>query len=313
MNAAAASAAPLRRSVAAITSTAPVVALGTFDGVHEGHRALIAHAVAVATREGRPWLPVAFFPPPKTLFGGHPFLSSEAEKHALLVEAGLVAGAAPSEVVIVPFDADFASTPAEAFVGALAACAPSTLVVGEDFRFGRGRAGTASDLAAAGRLDVLPLVSVGDEVVKSSAIRDALDAGDVERAGELLGAPYRVSGTVVGGDRRGRTIGVPTANLAVDPRKSLPVGVFAVHVDLPDGTRRGGMANLGPRPSFAGPAASLEAHVFDWDGDLYGAAITVHVIARLRAQVRFADLPALRAQLAADAVAARAHLARTPA
>ncbi len=306
-------AAPLRRSVAAITSTAPVVALGTFDGVHEGHRALIARAVAVATATGRPWLPVAFFPPPKTLFGGHPFLSSESEKHVLLVEAGLASGAAPSEVVIVPFDADFASTPAAAFVDALAARAPTALVVGEDFRFGRGRAGGVHDLEAAGRLDVLPLVAIGDEVVKSSAIRDALDAGDVERAGELLGAPYRVSGTVVAGDRRGRTIGVPTANLAVDPRKALPVGVFAVQVDLPDGSRRGGMANLGPRPSFAGPAASLEAHVFDWDGDLYGADITVHVVARLRGQVRFADLPALRAQLAADAVAARARLALAPA
>lgn len=307
------SVAPLRRSIAAITAVAPVVVLGTFDGVHEGHRALIAHAVGVASATGRPWLPVAFFPPPKTLFGGHPFLSSEAEKHALLVEAGLASGAAPSEVVIVPFDATFASTPAAAFVAAIAARAPTALVVGEDFRFGRGRAGAAFDLAAAGRLDVVPLVAIGDEVVKSSAIRDALDAGEVERAGELLGAPYRVSGTVVEGDRRGRTIGVPTANLAVDPRKALPIGVFAVHVDLPDGSRRGGMANLGPRPSFAGPTASLEAHVFDWDGDLYGADITVHVLARLRSQVRFADLAALRAQLAADADAARARLAVAPA
>ena len=304
---------PLHRTVTAVASVAPVVALGTFDGVHEGHRALVAHAIGVAAAAGRPWVPIAFFPPPKTLFAGHPFLSDEQEKHALLVEAGIAAGAAPAEVVVIPFDADFASTPAEAFVDALAALAPTALVVGEDFRFGRGRSGSTHDLARAGRLEVLPLVAIGAEVVKSSAIRDALDAGEVERAAALLGAPYRVSGTVVTGDRRGRTIGVPTANLDVDPRKALPVGVFAVLVDLPDGSRRGGMANLGPRPSFAGSAARLEAHVFDWDGDLYGAEITVHVVARLRGQERFADLGALRAQLSADAAAARARLERTPA
>lgn len=304
---------PLRRHLAAVEVSAPVLVLGTFDGVHEGHRALIAHAVRVALAAGRPWVPVAFFPPPKTFFAGHPFLSDEREKHTLLVEAGLEAGAAPAEVVVVPFDADVASTPAEAFVDQVAALAPTAVVVGEDFRFGRGRAGGVRELARAGRIEVLPLVAIGDEVVKSSAIRDALDAGEVERAAALLGAPYRVGGTVVEGDRRGRTIGVPTANLDVDPRKSLPVGVFAVLVDLPDGTRRGGMANLGPRPSFAGPAARLEAHVFDWHGDLYGADITVHLVARLRGQERFADLGALRTQLAADAVAARARLELAPA
>ena len=300
---------PLRRELAAVQSARPVVVLGTFDGVHCGHRALIAHTVEVAQRLRRPWVPVAFFPPPKTLLAGHAFLSSEREKHELLVEAGRDAGAAPAEVVVVAFDADVAATPAEAFAAALAALRPSAVVVGEDFRFGRGRRGGIDMLrATADQLEVLPLVAIGDEVVKSSLVRDALDAGDVERAAELLCAPYRVVGEVVRGDQRGRTIGVPTANLDLDPRKALPEGVFAVTVDLPDGTRRGAMANLGPRPSFAGPSARVEAHLFDVDGDLYGATLRVHLVARLRAQRRFADLAELRAQLSEDARAARVRL-----
>ncbi len=304
--------APLRRSLAASESEHPVVVLGTFDGVHTGHRALIHHAVAVARELDRPWLPLAFFPPPKTLLAGQPFLSTETEKLVLLNEAGQAAGLPPAEVVIVPFDDAFAATPALVFVRALARCEPSAIVVGEDFRFGRRRDGTVRDLAAATeRLAVLPLVAIGDEVVKSSAIRAALEAGEVERAAAMLGAPYRVIGTVREGDRRGRTIGVPTANVALDPRKALTTGVFVVRVDLPDGSRQGGMANLGSRPSFDDPRAGLEVHVFDWEGDLYGAQIAVHVIARLRGQRRFADLEALRQQLAADAAMARARLAPT--
>lgn len=303
-------AAPLRHALEAVTSERAVLVLGTFDGVHRGHRALIQHAVTVASGLRRPWLPVAFFPPPKTLLANQPFLSSPAEKHALLCEAGEAAGALPAEVVIISFDGDFAAIPAESFVAALARARPSTLVAGADFRFGRGRSGAVDDLGSAcEHLEVLPLVAVGDEVVKSSTIRAALDAGAVERAADLLGAPYRVMGTVIAGDRRGRTIGVPTANVLLDPRKAMPTGVYAVQVDLPDGSRHGGMANLGPRPSFDGPAASLEVHVFDWSGDLYGATISVHVIARLRGQQRFADVSALQRQLHDDAQAARARLA----
>lgn len=306
--------AALRRALGEVVSERPLLVLGTFDGVHGGHRALIGHAVRLAHEIEKPWLPVAFFPPPKTLLAGQPFLSTEAEKRELLEEAGEEAGSAPAEIVIVPFDESFAATPAERFVASLAGLTPSAIVVGEDFRFGRDRRGTTAQLAlATARLEVLPLVSLGGEVVKSSAIREALEAGEVERAAELLGAPYRVTGPVVEGHRRGRTIGVPTANVALDPRKALPTGVFAVLVDLPDGARRGGMANLGARPSFDDPSASLEVHVFDFSGDLYGAEITVHVIARLRGQQRFPDLGALQRQLELDAAAARERLAQAPA
>jgi len=299
----------LHRALASVTSVQPVLVLGTFDGVHSGHRALLEHAIRVARERGRPWVPVAFFPPPKTLLAGHPFLSSAEEKYELLVEVGAARGTSPEAVVIVPFDADFAATPAEHFLAALAALRPSAIVVGEDFRFGRGRGGDVERLASVcDELEVLPLVAIGADIVKSSAIRDALERSDVERAAALLGAPYRVVGTVIYGDQRGRTIGVPTANLELDPRKALPHGVFAVEVDLPNGERRGGMANLGPRPSFTGPAARLEVHLFDWSGDLYGARLRVHVIARIRGQQRFSGLDELRAQLAFDAAAARARL-----
>ena len=186
------------------------------------------------------------------------------------------------------------------------------IVVGEDFRFGRARAGGLDLLrGAADHLEVVPLELVGDEVVKSSAVRAALAAGDVARAAHLLGAPYRVHGPVVEGDRRGRTIGFPTLNVATDARKALPIGVFAVRVDTPHG-RFGGMANVGPRPTFPDGAPALEAHLFDVDLDLYGRDVTVHLLARLRAPQRFGGVEALRAQLERDAAAARAALAAAP-
>jgi riboflavin kinase/FMN adenylyltransferase len=147
--------------------------------------------------------------------------------------------------------------------------------------------------------------------VKSSAIRAALASGDVARAAHLLGAPYRVQGPVVEGDRRGRTIGFPTLNVATDARKALPIGVFAVRVDTPLG-RFDGMANVGPRPTFPDGAPALEAHLFDVDLDLYGHEVAVHLLARLRAPQRFDGVEALRAQLERDAETARAALAAAP-
>jgi riboflavin kinase / FMN adenylyltransferase len=294
-----------------------VVALGNFDGVHVGHRALLARAADLARREGAPWVVVSFFPPAKVLFGGAAFLASRDEKAVLLRELGA------DEIVIVPFDHEFAATPAESFVAALAALEPAALVVGEDFRFGRVRGGTTEDLGrAAPRVEVLRLVSLGGEVVKSSTVRAALEADDVAGANRLLGASYLVVGEVTEGARRGRTIGVPTANVMAAPGKALPSGVFAVTVDVPAGVadaggapaphgarRYGGMANVGARPSFEGPPPSLEAHLFDFAGDLYGRTVAVRLIARLRGQQRFDGLEALRAQLARDADAARSALA----
>ena len=303
---ASAGAVPRKHAVSEVESRRAVLALGNFDGVHLGHRALLGLAGARARSLDAPLVVVSFFPPAKVLFGDAHFLASEVEKHALLREAGA------HEVAIVPFTRAFATTPPEAFVADLAALAPQLIVVGEDFRFGRERSGGLDLLrAAADHLEVVPLELVGDEVVKSSAVRAALATGDVARAAHLLGAPYRVHGPVARGDQRGRTIGFPTLNVTTDPRKALPIGVFAVRVDTPLG-RFGGMANVGPRPTFPDGAPALEAHLFDVDLDLYGRDVTVHLLARLRAPQRFDGVDALRAQLVHDAAAARAALAAAP-
>ncbi len=295
---------PLRRSLTEATTRQAVIALGNFDGVHVGHRALLAMAATRASELGTGLLVVSFFPPAKVLFGDAQFLTSEAEKHALLAEVGA------TEVVVVPFTHAFAATPPEDFARAIAGLDPQVVVVGEDFRFGRARAGGLDLLrTATAHLEVVPLELVGGVVVKSSSIRTALAEGDVARAEALLGAPYRVHGTVVTGDRRGRTIGFPTANLLTDPRKALPVGVFAVQVDTPSG-RFGGMANVGPRPTFPDAAPTLEAHLFDVDVALEGRAITVHLRTHLRPPRRFDGVDALRRQLSQDATDARAALAR---
>jgi riboflavin kinase / FMN adenylyltransferase len=298
---------PLHRSLAAITSPGAIVALGNFDGVHVGHRTLLAHARARADELGAPLVVVSFFPPAKVLFAKAQFLTTEEEKHALLTEAGADA------VVVVPFDRAFAATPATGFTAALAAVRPAIVVVGEDFRFGRAREGGLDLLrAAVSHLEVVALELADGVVAKSSAIRAALARGDVERAERLLGAPYRITGEVVRGDQRGRTVGFPTANVATDARKSLPIGVFAAAVDTPAG-RFGGMANVGPRPTFPDGAPALEVHLFDADVDLYGRPITVHLLARLRPPRRFDGLEALTAQLRRDEADARAALAARPA
>jgi riboflavin kinase / FMN adenylyltransferase len=294
---------PLHRALAEVGRTGAVVALGNFDGVHVGHRALLARARARAAALGAPLVVVSFFPPAKVLFAGARFLTSEEEKHALLAEAGADA------VVVIPFDRAFAATPAERFVAELGALRPAVVVVGEDFRFGRDRTGGLDLLRAAVlHLEVVALELTDGVVAKSSAIRAALERGDVATAERLLGAPYRVTGPVLHGDQRGRTLGFPTANVGTDPRKALPVGVFAVAVDTPAG-RRGGMANVGPRPTFPDGAPALEAHLFDTDLDLYGRSVTVHLLAHLRAPRRFDGVAALRQQLELDAAAARATLA----
>lgn len=287
---------------AARAAVGAVVGIGNFDGVHLGHRALLERMRALADAHGRPAVVVTFFPPAKVLFGGASYLSSREEKLALL-EAF-----APDVVVVVPFDHAFAGTDASEFVARLAALEPTAFVVGRDFRFGEGRRGSVADLAAVAPIEDVGVVTVDGERVASTWVRELLASGDVERAARLLGAPYPVTGRVAMGDQRGRTIGFPTANLSLDPAKALPLGVFAVTVATDAGTF-GGMANVGPRPSFPDDPPSLEVHLFGFDGDLYDRTITVRFHRKLRDQRRFASLDELKAQLAADERAARAALA----
>jgi riboflavin kinase/FMN adenylyltransferase len=294
-------------SVADLALAAPVLAIGNFDGVHRGHRALLARTRAWAREENRTSGIVTFFPPAKVLFQGASYLTSREEKLALLEPF------APDAVAVVPFDRDYARTPKEAFLERLGALAPRAIVVGEDFRFGRDRAGGLDDLQhVPERLEVFGLEREDGAAISSSRIREHLSRGEIADANRLLGAPYLAIGRVVEGDRRGRTIGFPTANLEVPADKALPHGVFAVNIDTPGG-RFGGMANVGARPSFEGRPPAIEVHLFDFSGDLYGTRLAVRFRARLRGQRRFDGLGDLTAQLEADREAAVRALAQPPA
>ncbi len=289
--------------VPSLALDAPVLAIGNFDGVHRGHRALLARMRSWADEEGRPSGVVTFFPPAKVLFQGASFLSSRQEKLELL------AAFAPDAVAMVPFDHDYARTDKSAFLAELAALRPRAIVVGEDFRFGRRRAGGLDDLQhVPERLEVFGLRLDGEAPISSSRVREHLAAGEIHAANRLLGSPYLAIGRVIEGDRRGRTIGFPTANLQVPPEKALPLGVFAVRVDTPDG-RYGGMANVGPRPSYPDGAPRLEVHLFDFGGELYGERLTVRFVARLRGQRAFDGLEELTTQLEDDRLAALRALA----
>ena len=279
-----------------------VVCIGNFDGVHLGHRALLGRMRQVAETERLPSVIVTFFPPAKVVFGTATYLSSAEEKIDLLAEYR------PSAIVMQHFTREFAQTDKAVFVDRLRRLVPHTIIVGEDFRFGHQRHGSLNDLSPiAERLEAFGLITSGGEVVKSSRVREHLAAGRIDSANALLGAPYQARGAVVSGAHRGRTIGYPTANVTTGERKALPEGVYAVTVDSDDATY-GGMANVGPRPSFPDEPPSLEVHLFDFDGDLYGRTITTRFHAFLRGQRRFEGLDELKAQLAADAAAAKAAL-----
>ncbi len=279
-----------------------VVSIGNFDGVHLGHQMLLGHMRDVASAANVPSVVITFFPPSRVLFQNGKFLSSEAEKVSLL------AAFEPDATVMVPFTREYTQTPKDVFLGQLERLTPQLIIVGEDFRFGYKREGSLNDLSRiAERLEVFNLKHAGEAPISSTRIRELLQQGDVESVKPLLGRSYAATGTVVTGDQRGRTIGYPTANVAVSEHKALPLGVFAVTVDTERG-RFQGMANVGPRPSYPDGVPSLEVHLFDFGGDLYGQTVTVHFEAFLRGQVKFAGLDELKKQLAKDAKGARGFL-----
>ncbi len=283
-----------------------VLSIGNFDGVHLGHRMLLDRMRELADASGRPAMVLTFFPPAKVVFGHATFLNSAEEKLDLLQPYR------PDVVAMVPFSREYARTDKRSFTDQLRALTPHAIIVGEDFRFGHDREGGLNDLSPiADRLEAFGLKTLEGEVVKSSHVRDHLAQGHIARANALLGAPYPVRGSVAHGDARGASIGFPTANIHTDERKALPLGVYAVRVETPQGTFDG-MANVGPRPSFPDEVPSLEAHLFDFDDDLYGTVITTRFHTFLRAQRRFEGLADLQAQLARDAHAARRAL-RPPA
>ena len=283
--------------------TETVVAIGSFDGVHLGHQALLAQLRARARHYRVPSVVYTFDPPTRVLTQGVEYLSTLPEKLELLARYGM------DECVAVPFTAEFAARPKEAFLDDLRSLRPRALVVGEDFYFGRGRAGGVADLReVCADVLALPMHQLGGGDIKSTRVRELLREGDVEGAGRLLGRRYDAQGVVVRGDQLGRTLGWPTANLRVSGGKALPMGVFAVLVLGDGGERWGGVANVGMRPTVGGQERRFEVHLFDFEGDLYGQELQVKFVSRLRGEQKFANLDELRAQIARDAAAAREAL-----
>ena len=297
------------------TDRQSVVTTGTFDGVHRGHQAIVRYLVARARAVGGVPTVVTFDPHPREVLLGHPIplLTTLDERASALERLGV------ERFVVVPFSRDLSLLEPEAYVADVLAngIGMREIVIGYDHRFGRKARGDRALLEALGdqlgfTVDVIPEQVDGDVTVSSTEIRRLLAAGDPARAAELLGRPYSLSGTVVRGDQRGRTLGYPTANLRLaDARKLVPrLGVYAVRATGPQGVQAGGMMNVGRRPTVeADGAVSLEVHLFDVDADLYGTRLDVDVIGWLRDERRFDGVPALVDQLHRDARAARAVLA----
>lgn len=287
--------------------TDTVVAIGSFDGVHLGHQALLAQLKAKAREYRVPSVVYTFDPPTRVLTQGVEFLSTLPEKVDLLRLYGI------DETIAVPFNAEFAARPKEAFLDDLRLLNPKAIVVGEDFYFGKARAGCTDDLREVTHDVVcLPMHQLGGDDIKSTRIRALLRGGDVTGAARLLGRSYEAGGVVVRGDQLGRTIGWPTANISVSEGKLLPLGVFAVSVTDDKARRWGGMTNIGFRPTVGGKERRFEVNLFDFEGDLYGEELQVRFVSRLRGEQKFGGLDELKAQLAKDAAAAREVLGERP-
>jgi len=283
---------------------ASVVTVGTFDGVHRGHQAILDYLLHRAEERGGPSTLISFDPHPRSVVHGAdvPLLTTVEERGEILQRLGL------DRFVVVPFTPKFATLTARDYVRTVLVegVGLQEITVGYDHRFGKGREGDVDLLREMGEgigfdVDVIPAQQVGDDVVSSSAIRDRITDGEVEEARRLLGRPYRLSGTVERGEGRGRTLGFPTANLHLSHGKAVPaIGVYATLVDLPDGSSLRGMLNIGRRPTFDGMDVTVEVHLLDFEGDLYGANLTVQFVQRLRDERKFDSPDALAVQLSKD-------------
>jgi riboflavin kinase/FMN adenylyltransferase len=291
----------------------PAVAIGNFDGVHRGHQALVAVAVRDGRQAGGEAVVLTFDPHPSRV------LAPDRSPRALMTveqKAEILDGLGVDVLAVLPFTAELSREAPEAFVekvigGCLGA---QTVVVGTGFRFGHRRAGDLARLEGLGarlgfRVHGVPPVVHEGEPISSTRIREALSRGDVAAAGALLGRPFFVDGVVTEGDGRGRGLGFPTANLALRNETLPGLGVYACRCRRLDGAGEpracGAVVNVGRRPTFGGGHVGVEAHLLDFEGDLYGASLRVAFVERLREEQRFSGPEALVAQIARDVARAR--------
>jgi riboflavin kinase/FMN adenylyltransferase len=300
----------LIRGIAGLSAPAGrcAVTIGSYDGLHLGHQALLGRLIERSQQASLPAVVVTFEPLPREYLQPQDppaRLTSLRERWRVLESLPL------DYLCVLRFDEALRNLSPQEFAGLLARRLNAvSVVVGHDFRFGRQGAATAEVLGEAGRtlgfgVEVLPAVKLGDERISSSGVRAALALGDFARAALWLGRPWAMRGRVRGGERLGRKLGFPTANLALERRRCPVAGVFAVRVRGIGAAALPGVASLGTRPTVNGSEALLETHVFDFDGDLYGREIAVEFVAKLRAEVRFDSLHALTAQMHTDAAEAR--------
>jgi riboflavin kinase / FMN adenylyltransferase len=280
------------------------VTIGNFDGVHLGHRFIFRGLVEEAHREGRPAVAISFDPHPKMVL--HPerrpfyLITTLEEKIGLLADLGIDA------FILIPFSVEYALTTAEEFVREVLwqRLRIRRILIGHDYTFGRGKEGNEAFLTEAGRrlgfdVEVIEAHCIGDTVISSTKIREALLAGEVRFAATLLGRPYNLGGQVISGKQRGAGLGFPTANIAPDKELVPARGVYAVRV-LRKGKRYGGVLNIGFNPTFGGGKRSVEVHIFDFHEDIYGESIELLFIERIRDEVRFESPEKLIAQINRD-------------
>jgi riboflavin kinase/FMN adenylyltransferase len=295
------------------TGREPICAtIGNFDGVHLGHQAILASVIGAAKRSSSPSLLISFDPHPLAVVApsrGPKLLQTRRQKLETLESTGL------DGLLLLPFDRELAALTGEEFFGSYLAARLrfAAVHVGSNFRFGRTREGDIKLLQTIGgelsfSVVAVPPVSVDGETVSSSAIRVAIEEGDVAKARAFLGRPFAVTGEVVRGDGRGRALEFPTANLAVENETIPRRGVYVTET-IAFGSRFPSITNVGVRPTFGGTALSVESHLIDVDEDLYGERLEVRFLARLRDEVKFAGPAELADQLARDQAAATSYFA----
>jgi riboflavin kinase/FMN adenylyltransferase len=284
----------------------PVVTIGTFDGVHLGHQKILVRLQEIAAQNAGESVLVTFWPHPRLVLKPESppikLLSTEAEKQRLLASFGI------DHLISIPFDSAFAATTSEDFIQQILVekIGTQTLVIGYDHRFGKGREGGFEYLQANQKRFGFELEEISrediDEIgISSTKVRHALESADLETAGNFLGRPYELSGTVIKGNQLGRELGYPTANISTsEPHKLIPKdGAYVVTVTH-RGTEYSGMLNIGNRPTLTDSPQTIEVHLFDYEGDLYGETLEIHFLRYLRGEKKFRNLAELKTQLEQD-------------